>query len=74
MKTVSFSLDEETAKGIEALAKHSKLSKSDVVRSLYARMQLEQSLEELQSKATPLLEKLGLHTEDDIAAYAKSKT
>lgn len=74
MRTVSFSLDEETAEGIEMLAKQSKISKSDVVRSLYARMRLEKSLEELQSKATPLLEKLGLHTEDDIAAYAKSKT
>lgn len=74
MRTVSYSLDEETAEGIEALAKQSKMSKSDVVRSLYARMRLEKSLEELQAKATPLLEKLGLYTEDDIAAYAKSKT
>jgi Arc/MetJ-type ribon-helix-helix transcriptional regulator len=74
MKTVSFSLDEETVTGIEELAKRSKLSRSDVVRSLYARMQLDESLEDLQAKASPLLEKLGLHTEDDIAAYAKSKT
>lgn len=74
MKTVSFSLDEETVQGIEALAKQSKLSKSDVVRSMYARMRLEKSLEDLQAKAAPVLEKLGLHTEDDVAAYAKSKT
>jgi Arc/MetJ-type ribon-helix-helix transcriptional regulator len=74
MKTVSFSLDEETVTGIEALAKQSKLSRSDVVRSLYSRMRLEKSLEELQTKAAPLLEKLGLQTEDDVAAYAKSKT
>ena len=74
MRTVSFSLDEETAEGIEILAKQSKVSKSDIVRSLYARMRLEKSLEELQVKASPLLEKLGLHTEDDIATYAKSKT
>ena len=74
MRTVSFSLDEETVRGIEDLAKQSKLSKSDVVRSMYARMRLEKSLEELQVKAVPVLEKLGLNTEDDIAAYAKSKT
>lgn len=74
MRTVSFSLDEETVKGIESLAKQFKLSKSDVIRSMYARMRLERSLEDLQAKATPVLEKLGLHTEDDIAAYAKSKT
>lgn len=73
MKTVSFSLDEETVEGIEALAKQSKVSRSDIVRSLYSRMRLEKGLEELQTKAAPALEKLGLHTEDDIAAYAKSK-
>ena len=73
MRTVSFSLDEETVDGIELLAKQSKVSKSDIVRSMYARMRLEKSLEELQTKAAPLLEKLGLYTEDDIAAYAKSK-
>lgn len=74
MRTVSFSLDEETVAGIESLAKQTKMSKSDIVRSMYARMRLEKSLEELQMRATPLLEKLRLHTEDDIAAYAKSKT
>lgn len=74
MRTVSYSLDEETVAGIEALAKYSKVSRSDIVRSLYARIRLEKSLEELQVIATPMLEKLGLHTEDDIAAYAKSKT
>ena len=74
MKTVSYSLDEETADGIELLAKQSKVSRSDIVRSLYARVRLENSLEELQTKAAPLLEKLGLHTEDEIAAYAKSET
>jgi len=74
MKTVSYSLDEETAEGIEVLARQSKVSRSDIVRSLYARVRLDKSLEELQAKAAPLLEKLGLHTEDDVAAYAKSKT
>ncbi len=73
MKTVSFSLDEETVEGIEALAKQSKQSRSDVVRSLYARMRLEKSLEELQTKAAPLLERLGLNSEDEVAAYVKSK-
>jgi hypothetical protein len=74
MKTVSFSLDEETVDGIEVLARQSKLSRSDVVRSMYARMRLEESFEDLQTKAAPLLDRLGLSTEDDIAAYAKSKT
>ena len=73
MKTVSFSLDEETALGIESLAKQTKSSKSDIVRSMYARMRLEKTLEEMQAQAAPLLKRLGLETEDDVAAYAKSK-
>jgi len=74
MVTVSFSLDEDTVKGIDNLAKQSKLSRSDVVRSMYARMRLEKTLEEMEAQAAPLLKKLGLETEDDIANYSKSKT
>lgn len=74
MKTISFSLDEETNQGIEVLAKQAKMSKSDVVRSMYARMRLEKTFEEMQAQAAPLLEKLGLDTEDDIAAYSHSET
>ena len=73
MKTVSFSLDEETELGIAALANQAKMSRSDVVRSMYSRIRLEKTLEEMQAQATPLLAKLGLETEDDIARYAKSK-
>lgn len=73
MKTVSFSLDSETVQGIAALAKQSKMSRSDVVRSMYARLRLEKTFEDMQAQAGPLLAKLGLETEDDIAAYAKAK-
>jgi metal-responsive CopG/Arc/MetJ family transcriptional regulator len=72
MKTVSYSLDEETAMGIDALAKQSKISRSDVVRSMYARMRLEKTFEEMQAQAQPLLSKLGLESEDDIAVYIKT--
>lgn len=74
MKTVSYSLDDETAAGIKDLAKKSKMSSSDVVRSMYARMHLDNTLQEMQTQAVPLLEKLGLNTEEDIANYAKSNT
>ena len=74
MKTVSYSLDEETAMGIDELAKQSKISRSDVVRSMYARMRLEKTFEEMQAQAQPLLSKLGLESEDDIAVYIKAKT
>jgi hypothetical protein len=73
MKTVSFSLDEETENGIAALAKQSKLSRSDVVRSMYTRMQLENTFEEMQAQAELLLIKLELETEADIAAYSRIK-
>jgi len=73
MKTVSYSLDEETAAGIETLAKQAKMSRSDVVRQLYARMQLEQSLDTIATAAAPTLQRLGLMTDDDIAAYIKTK-
>jgi antitoxin component of RelBE/YafQ-DinJ toxin-antitoxin module len=74
MKTVSYSLDDETAAGIKDIAKKSKMSSSDVVRTMYARMHLDNTFQEMQSQAASLLEKLGLDTEDDVANYAKSKT
>jgi hypothetical protein len=74
MKTVSYSLDEETEQGIADLAKVTKTSRSDVVRAMYSRMRLEKTLEELQAQAAPLLQKLGLQTEDEIAQYAKVKS
>lgn len=73
MKTVSYSLDQETQEGIEQLARSRKVSKSDIVREMYARMQLEKTLEDMQAEASPLLKKLGLHIEDDIARYARPK-
>jgi hypothetical protein len=72
MKTVSYSLDQETQAGIAALAKARKVSRSDIVREMYARIQLENTLEDMQQQAAPLLEKLGLQTEDAIAHYAKT--
>lgn len=74
MKTVSFSIDEDTDKGISLLAQQSKMSRSDIVRSMYARLRLEKTFEELQAQAEPLLAKLGLDSEDDIALYSKTKS
>jgi hypothetical protein len=74
MKTVSYSLDDETAAGIKDIAKKSKMSSSDVVRSMYTRMHLDNTLQDMQYQSASFLEKLGLYTEDDVANYAKSKT
>jgi len=73
MKTVSYSLDEETANGIKMLAEKSKMSSSDIVRSMYTRMHLDNTFDEMELRVAPLLEKLGLNSEDEIAVYAKSK-
>lgn len=73
MKTVSFSLDDATVLGIERLAQQRKMSRSDIVRAMYSRMQLEKTFEDMTAEASPLLTKLGLYTEDDIAHYASGK-
>jgi predicted transcriptional regulator len=72
MVTVSFSLDDDTVKGIESLASQSKVSRSDIVRTMYSRIRLEKTIEEMEAKAAPVLKRLGLETEDDIANYFKS--
>lgn len=69
--TVSFSLDQETKQAIDQLAKDSKKSRSDVIRDMFARYRLEQSMLRLQAEAEPILQKLGLETEEDIAQYVK---
>lgn len=74
MKTVSYSLDDETVKGIADLARKTKSSRSDVVRSMFARVVLEKTLEEIELESAPLLNKLGLQSEDEIAYYSKSKS
>lgn len=73
MATVSFSLDEETIQGIDLMAKKSKVSRSDIVRSMYSRMRLEKTIEEMELEAAPVLKRLGLVTEDDVAKYSKAK-
>jgi predicted transcriptional regulator len=71
MTTVSISLDEKTKQDIDRLAKEMRKSRSDVIRELFAYRRLERSMDRLQAEAAPILEKLGLETEEDIARYVK---
>ena len=71
MTTISISLDEETKADIDRLAKEEHKSRSDIIRELFAYRRLERSMQRLQVQAAPTLEKLGLETEEDIAAYVK---
>ncbi len=64
--TVSYSLDTDTIRGIEELAKEKKFSKSDAVREMYRLYALQQSLSNLQTKAVPLARKMGIGREDDV--------
>jgi ribbon-helix-helix CopG family protein len=73
MKTVSYSLDEDIVEGIAEMAALARISKSDVVRAMYLRLQLKRTLDTMREEYAPRLAELGLETEDDIAAYAKSK-
>ena len=74
MQTVSFSLDKDTVEGISSLATQTKQSKSDIVRSMYARIRLEKTFEEFEAEATYLLRKLKLTTEDEIANYGSKRS
>lgn len=71
MTTISISIDKETKREIDRLAKEMRTSRSEVIRELFAYRRLERSMQRLQAQAAPILEKLGLETEEDIAAYAK---
>jgi Arc/MetJ-type ribon-helix-helix transcriptional regulator len=71
MQTVSFSLDAQTVKDIARLAREGRKSKSDVVRDMFARYQLEKTMQTIQATAAPKLKALNLETEEDIARYAK---
>ena len=64
--TVSFSLDKETIKVIEGLAKSRRVSKSDAVREI-ARLYYAQSLLiSAQEGMRGVAEKLGIKSEDDV--------
>lgn len=71
MTTISISLDEKTKQDIDRLAKEARTSRSDIVREVFARYRLKQTMHKIQTEAKPILEKLGLETEEDIAKYVK---
>lgn len=71
MSTMSISVDDKTKKDIDSLARRTRRSRSDVIRDMFVRYRLERKLTAMQRQATPLVEKLGLDSEDDVANYAK---
>lgn len=70
MTTISLSLDDLSKQQLDAIAQKSNRSRSDVVRDMVAWYQLKVTVDTMQQKATPILRKLGLETDDQIAEYA----
>ena len=70
MPTISISLDNQSKKQLDQIAKITNRSRSDVVRDMVAWYELKATTDAMQQKATPLLRRLGLETDEQIAAYA----
>lgn len=70
MTTISLSLDNHSKQQLDEIAQKTNRSRSDVVRDMVAWYQLKVTIDAMQHKVTPLLRKLGLETDEQIAQYA----
>lgn len=64
--TVSFSLDEETKKSIDKMAKQAKKSRSDILRDMARSYQMRQDWKSIQEYAQVKARGYDLQTEEDI--------
>ena len=69
MTTLSLSLDEHSKQQLDKIAKQTNRSRSDVVRDMVAWYELKLTTDSMQQKAMPLLRRLGLETDEQIAEY-----
>lgn len=70
MTTISISLDDQSKERLDQIALKTNRSRSDVVRDMVAWYELKTTTDAMQQKAAPLLRRLGLETDEQIAAYA----
>lgn len=70
MTTISISLDDQSKKQLDQIAQKTNRSRSDVVRDMVAWYELKLTVDAMQQQAMPLLRRLGLETDDQIAEYA----
>jgi predicted transcriptional regulator len=70
MTTVSISLDDQSKEQLDQIAQRTNRSRSDVVRDMVAWYGLKATTDAMQQKSAPLLRRLGLETDEQIAAYA----
>jgi len=70
MTTISISIDDRSKQQLDQIAQKTNRSRSDVVRDMVAWYELKLTVDAMQQKATPLLRRLGLETDEQIAEYA----
>jgi predicted transcriptional regulator len=70
MTTISISIDDRSKQQLDQIAERTNRSRSDVVRDMVAWYELKLTVDAMQQKATPLLRRLGLETDEQIAEYA----
>ena len=69
MTTISFSVDKDVKRKIDAWAKRAKKSKSAVLRDLVITREVEEYFDAVHKRMEPVLAELGLETEEDIYEY-----
>jgi hypothetical protein len=72
MTTISFSVEDDIKKSFDKWAKRAKKSKSDIFRDMVRTYEFEETLDEIQQKAAPILKELGIETEDQLYEYLES--
>lgn len=70
MTTISISIDDRSKQQLDQIADRTNRSRSDVVRDMVAWYQLKLTVDAMQQNATPLLRRLDLETDEQIAEYA----
>jgi predicted transcriptional regulator len=70
MTTISISLDDQSKKQLDQIARKTNRSRSDVVRDMVAWYELKATIDAMQQKTAPLLRRLGVETDEQIAVYA----
>jgi predicted transcriptional regulator len=70
MTTISISIDDRSKQQLDQIAESTNRSRSDVVRDMIAWYELKLTVDTMQQSAAPLLRRLGLETDEQIAEYA----
>ena len=72
MTTISFSVEDSIKKSFDKWARNAKKSKSDVFRDMVRTYEFNEIFDGIQQKAAPVLNKLGIETEEQLYDYLES--